>query len=346
MTAPTLLLRDRRIGPGNDCFVVAEAGVNHNGDLRVAHALIDAAATTGADAVKFQIFDPRLLASELAHTAPYQTNRTGLLSQGKMLEGLRLPDAGWAELASHAGERGIVFFATPFDMPSAKLLVDLGAPLIKVPSGELDNTSFIMEMAGLGLPLLISTGMGTLDEVGRAVDAAAAAPALAVLHCVTAYPAPSAVANLGCIPAMAARFGTPVGWSDHTRGFTTALVAVALGASIIEKHLTLDRTSAGPDHAASMETEHFTEYVSLIREAQMTLGDGVKRPVPIEEQNRVHARRSVHAVRDLRAGEALTSGDVVLLRPATGLPPSTVLTGLRLVRAVPAGAPITPDDVV
>jgi N-acetylneuraminate synthase/N,N'-diacetyllegionaminate synthase len=342
---PAVALGPRAVGGGHPCLVIAEAGVNHDGDAGLAHRLVDLAADAGADAVKFQTFAPELLVSATAAAAPYQSRRAGAERQRQMLAALVLPAGAWRELAAHAAERDLLFLSTAFDLPSAELLADLGMPALKVPSGELDHLPFLRALAGRGLPLLVSTGMATLEEVDRAVQAAAGAPGLCLLHCVSAYPAPVAEANLRAIPALAARHGLPVGWSDHTRGATTALGAVALGAALLEKHVTLDRTLPGPDHAASADPEEFAAYVAEVRALEAALGDGRKRPTPSEEENRVPARRSLHAARDLRAGQALRPGDVVALRPATGLPPGTAAEGLRLLRDVPGGAPLTAADV-
>lgn len=335
----------RLIGPGQPCFVIAEVGVNHNGDAALAHRLVDVAAEAGADAVKFQTFEPDLLVTPDAEAAPYQTRATGADSQRRMLESLVLPVGAWAELAVHARARGLVFLSTAFDLPSADLLGELGLPAFKVPSGELTNLPFLRALAARGLPLLVSTGMSTLEEVALALQAAAAAPAVCLFHCVSAYPAPEADANLRAIATLRERFAVPVGWSDHSGDAVTAVAAVALGAALLEKHITLDRTMPGPDHAASSDPEQFAAYLSAVRTTEAALGDGVKRPRPSEEENRVHARRGLHAARALRTGDALNAADVVALRPATGLSPGTALDGLRVVRDVPAGAPLRAADI-
>jgi len=341
----TVTLGTRTIGAGRPAFLIAEAGVNHNGDVDLAHRLVAVAAAAGADAVKFQTFDPALLVAAGAAAAPYQREATGTASQRALLEGLSLPPGAWRELRDHADDLGLVFLSTAFDLASADLLADLGVPAFKVPSGELTNLPLIAALAGYGRPLLISTGMGTLAEVDAALQAAAAAPARVLFHCVSAYPTPVADSNLRAIATMRARFGVPVGWSDHTQGALTATVAVALGASLIEKHVTLDRALPGPDHAASEDPDGLAAYVAAVRAAEAALGDGVKRPQPSEQPNRVHARRSLHAARDLPAGAVLTGDDVVALRPARGLSPATEVTGLRLARPVAAGAVLTADDV-
>lgn len=332
------------MGPGHPCFVIAEAGVNHNGDLRLAHRLVDVAAASGADAVKFQTFRPEGLVSARAASAPYQRDR-GAATQREMLESLTLPRPAWSELAAHAAERGLAFLSTAFDPESLELLLEVGVPAVKIPSGELDNVRFIARTASSGLPVLLSTGLGTLDEVAAALEAASAAPAVALLHCVTAYPAPVPSSNLRAMATMAERFGVPVGWSDHTEGPVTAVAAVALGAAVLEKHVTSDRSLPGPDHAASADPDGLAEYVAAVRAAEACLGDGVKRPAEAELPNLRFARRSYHAARDLAPGEVLREEDVRLLRPATGLPPGTAVAGRTVARAVAAGEPLRPEDL-
>lgn len=344
MKAP-VVLAGREVRVGRPCYVIAEAGVNHNGQVELAHDLIDVAARGGADAVKFQTFHPGDLASETARAAPYQAATTSHATQRRMLESLTLPRSAWPELRDHAHEQGLHFLSTPFDMGSAELLADLGVPALKVPSGELTNTPFIRSLAGLGLPLLLSTGMGDHDEVATAVDACRTAPSLALFHCVSAYPTHESDANLRAIATMRDAFGVPTGWSDHTTGSFTAICAVALGACLVEKHVTLSRAMEGPDHAASEEPEGFEAYVHAIRRAETVLGDGVKQPRAPELENREVARRSWHATRDLHAGTIISDGDLVALRPAIGVPPSTPLAGLRLRTTVSAGQPVHHADV-
>ena len=344
MTAGTLEIATRKVGPGHPCFVIAEAGVNHDGDPALAHQLVDVAAECGADAVKFQTFDPVSLVAAKAPAAPYQ-RRTGAAAQRRLLDRLTLPASIWPDLAAHAGERGLLFLSTAFDLASLDLLLAAGMAAIKVPSGELDNLAFIAALAAHRLPMVVSTGLGTLDEVAAAVDAAAEAPGLALLHCVTAYPSPVEASNLRAMTTMRDAFGLPVGWSDHTEGSVTAVAAVALSASILEKHLTTDRKRPGPDHAASADPEGFATYVAAVRAAESSLGDGVKRPQPAEDENRVHARRSFHTTRELEAGETIGEADVRLLRPATGLPPAAKVVGRIVARRVEAGRALVAEDL-
>ncbi|NHC14604.1 N-acetylneuraminate synthase family protein [Motilibacter deserti] len=326
-------------------YVIAEAGVNHDGDLGVAHELIDVAVAAGADAVKFQTFDPDALVAAGADVTPYQRRSGVTTGQRDMLAALALPATAWSELAKHAEQVGISFLSSPFDAASARLLVDLGVGMLKVGSGELTNLPFLAELATAGLPLLLSTGMATEDEVADALAAVGTAVPVSLLHCVSAYPAPFEDANLRVIPRMQERFGVPVGWSDHTEGTVTAVAAVALGASLLEKHITTDRTRTGPDHAASMEPAVFTQYVADVRAAAGSLGDGQKRRMPSEQANAPLVRRSWHAAVDLAPGAVLSASDVVALRPETGIPPTMSLVGRQVARPVPAGQPVRPEDL-
>ncbi len=337
----------RLVGDERTCFVIAEAGVNHNGDLALAHQLIDVAATAGADAVKFQTFRAALVASHSAPTAEYQVTAGSGGDQREMLTRLELDSGAWIELIDHARHRGLVFLSTAFDLDSLDLLVSLGVGVLKIPSGELDNVGYLRAHAERGLPLIVSTGMASLDEVDRAVEVLSAASGpISLLHCVSAYPAPREEANLRAIPAMAERYQVPVGWSDHTAGPTCAVAAVALGATIIERHITTDRNLPGPDHTASDDPAAFADYVDLIRTTSQALGDGAKRPAPSEVATRDLVRRSFHAALDLPAGHVLSPADVVALRPATGVPVSETVEGLAMCRAVEAGSPIRWEDLV
>ena len=320
-----LRLGGRPIGPGHPCFVIAEAGVNHNGDPAVAHRLIDVAADAGADAVKFQTFDPERLVTAAAPKAAYQLANTGATeSQLAMLRRLVLAPEALEPLAAHAASRGLLFLSTPFDEGSADLLETLGVPAFKISSGEVTNHPFLEQLARKGKPLLLSTGMSTLAEVAEAVEAvrAGGGPPLALLHCVSNYPAAPAECNLRAMETMRRAFGVPVGWSDHTEGLRVSLAAVAAGASLLEKHFTLDRGLPGPDHRASLEPGELAALVTAVRETESTLGDGDKRPMASEAAIAAVVRRSVHAARALPAGHVLAEDDLVALRPGTGLPPA------------------------
>jgi N,N'-diacetyllegionaminate synthase len=333
---------DRIVGPGAPCFVVAEAGVNHDGDPERALRLVGAAAEAGADAVKFQTFDADLLASPRAAKAQYQARATGGGEmQADMLRRLQLSEEVHHLLADEARRRGLLFLSTPFDVGSADFLVSLGVPALKMGSGELTNLPLLAHVAGMGRPLMLSTGMADLAEVDAAVAAvrAAGSPPLALLHCVSCYPADPADVNLRAMETMSARYGVPVGFSDHTLGIEIALAAVALGASILEKHLTLDRSLPGPDHAASIEPGEMAALVRGVRLVEAALGHGRKEPAPGERELARAARRSLVAARDIPEGAVLTSDLVTILRPGTGLPAASLpaLLGRRVRRAIPAG---------
>ncbi|WP_127792780.1 N-acetylneuraminate synthase family protein [Agromyces sp. LHK192] len=330
---------------GDETVVIAEAGVNHNGDVDIAHELVDVAARAGAQFVKFQTFDADKLVSESAAAAPYQRAR-GATSQRELLDSLQLPERAWVELREHAESSGIGFLSTPFDIDSARMLIGLGVTALKVSSGELTNLPLLRELATLGVPLLLSTGMGDMQEVTDAVAACAQAPEIAIFHCVSAYPAPLEECNLNAIPAMAAALGIPVGWSDHTPGRESAIVAAALGARLFEKHFTLDRTLPGPDHQASLEPDELRDYVGILRRIPVALGDGVKRAQPSEFANRDVVRRSWHAARDLESGDVLRREDLVALRPANGISPALDLEGERLARTVRRGETFTIDALM
>ncbi|ANK82354.1 MAG: hypothetical protein TEF_17315 [Rhizobiales bacterium NRL2] len=331
-----------------DVLVIAEAGVNHNGDPELALELVRAAARAGADAVKFQTFDPDALVAADAATAAYQKRATGIDDQREMLRRLALPAAALAALYDCCGELGIEFLSTPFDAGSAETLAELGVDRFKIGSGDVTNLPLLRQVAAYGRPVILSTGMADLAEIDEAV--AALAPVrdrLTILHCVSAYPTPVEQANLRAITTLRERYGGAVGYSDHTLGAAAALAAVALGAVAIEKHLTLDRTMAGPDHAASLEPDDFAAMAAGIREVAQALGSGEKIPQPDELETRAVARRGLKLKRDLPAGHVLTPGDIAVLRPETGLHPRHLdeLAGRRLKAAGRAGAPIEWNDL-
>jgi sialic acid synthase SpsE len=342
-------LGERRIGDG-PVFVIAEAGVNHNGDPELARRLVDAAAAVGADAVKFQTFDPKSLAASGAPTAAYQ-RRAGVtaIDQRDMLSRLALPLDSWADLQSRARAHGLIFLSTPFDDGSADLLDDLGVPAFKVGSGDLTDTPFIARLARRGHPLLISTGMADMIEVAAAVDAVRAVGdvPMALFHCVSSYPADPADANLSAIETMRRAFGCPVGWSDHTPGVDLALAAVAVGAKLVEKHLTLDRSLPGPDHGASLEPDAFRTMVAGIRAVEASLGTGIKSPVEAERELARVARRSLHWHASCPAGHLIRAADFDAQRPGTGISPARLesLVGCRTARAVEAGTLVDAADL-
>jgi N-acetylneuraminate synthase len=333
------------VGDGQPALVIAEGGVNHNGDLELARRMIDAARQASADAIKFQTFRAERLASPMAPRADYQRVTGESSSQLEMLRKLELSERAHVELWRHGREVGLPVLSTPFDERSADFLLRLGVSAYKVGSGELTNLPFLEHLAGKGLPMLVSTGMATLGEVEQAVLAIRGAgnPPLILLQCTSRYPAPPAEANLRVLDTLRAAFGVPVGYSDHTRGNDVALAAVARGACVIEKHFTLDRRLPGPDHAASAEPEQMAALIRSIRTVEKALGHGRKEPSAREAEIAEVARRSVVAARDLDAGELITPELIDIKRPGTGLPPSTAeqLIGRRLACDMPAGTPLT-----
>lgn len=339
-----------RIGGGAAPFVIAEAGVNHNGDIAMARALVDAAADTGADAVKFQTFTATQIVTAHAPKAAYQDTNVGTeISQLDMLAALELSPDAHQDLRDHAHARGLVFLSSPFDEASVDLLVEIGVPALKIPSGELTNLPLLARAANTKLPLIVSTGMATMDEIAAAcsVIRTSGHPAFALLHCLSSYPADPAETNLQAMKTMAEAFSVPVGYSDHTMGIEISLAAVALGACVIEKHLTLDRTLAGPDHSASLEPAAFGEMVKGLHSIHSALGDGDKRPMPSEISTKTAARKSLVTSRALKSGTLLTDDMLAVRRPGNGYAPDardTVL-GARLCRDVADGHVLQPTDL-
>jgi N-acetylneuraminate synthase len=329
-------------------FVIAEAGVNHNGDPALARALVDVAVAAGVDAVKFQTFNVDRLLTRGAAKAEYQRRATGgEQSQYEMLARLELSPADHEMLLSYCARVGIEFMSTPFDPESARFLKGLGVRRIKISSGDVTNLPMLEVVGGLGLPVVLSTGMADMAEVEAAVATlrAGGAPDLALLQCVSNYPADPALTNLRVMDTLAQAFGTAVGLSDHSTGLTVAIAAVARGAAYLEKHFTLDRSLPGPDHQASLLPDELRALVAAVRVVESALGDGVKRPAPSELPVRDVARKSLVAARDLPAGTVLGREDLDVLRPGTGLSPAALPTvlGRRITRAIPHHTPITEE---
>jgi N,N'-diacetyllegionaminate synthase len=323
-------------------FVIAEAGVNHNGRIELAFELVDAAVEAGADAVKFQTFVPELVASPQAAKAEYQKVHNDGESQIEMIRALAIGENDFEKIAARCADRGILFLSTPFDRPSALFLRTLGVPAIKIPSGELTNLPFLTYLAGLGLPLIVSTGMATMGEVERAVAVIEAAGCrhFALLQCTSNYPAAPEDANLLAMRTMADAFGCPVGYSDHTLGADVAIAAVALGACIVEKHFTLDCTMTGPDHKASLEPRELKQMIQSLRLVAAARGSTKKWPAKSERNVMEVARRSLAVTRDLPAGVTIVDDDLIALRPGTGIDPSEAarVVGHRTRAAVSAHA--------
>lgn len=308
-------------------LIIAEAGVNHNGDIGLAKNLIAAAAAAGADLVKFQTFTAKNLVSASAPKADYQKKTTeSSESQLEMIRKLELSREDHAVLIEECRAHGIGFFSTAFDSQSFDLLMELGClEQIKIPSGEITNLPLLRYMSRFGKPLMLSTGMANLGEIEAAIETVEAAGTprhlITVLHCTTEYPTPMEDVNLLAMVAMKKAFGVNTGYSDHTPGIEIPIAAVALGATVIEKHFTLDRNLPGPDHKASLEPLELKAMVDGIRNIERALGDGVKRPSPSELKNKAVARKSLVAMRAIRAGESFSADNVGAKRPGTGISP-------------------------
>ncbi len=347
----TISIAGRTIGRDHSCFIVAEAGVNHNGELHLATRLVEAAAEAGANAVKFQTFVAENIVTPRCRKATYQLrNSPASESQLEMLRRLQLSPAAHRELQAVCRSLGIVFMSSPFDESSADFLSGLPVEVFKIPSGEITNVPLLAHVAQKRKPIILSTGMSTLGEVETAVQTIRDTGQfeLVLLHCVSSYPADPTEVNLRAMQTMASTFQVPVGFSDHTKGIAVALAAVALGACVIEKHLTLDRTLPGPDHQASLVPDEFAELVQGIRTVEAALGHGRKEPSPAEVDTASVVRKSLVAARDIPAGSTLTAEMVAVKRPGTGLPPSmrAQLIGRLAKQEIEAGTLLTFDILI
>ncbi len=338
-------------------FVIAEAGVNHNGSENLALQLVDVAARCGADAVKFQTFKADKLVRRGAAKAAYQQAATGGGDQHSMLAGLEMSEALHQRLFERCAEKGIEFMSTPFDEEAADFLVDLGMKRIKIPSGEITNYPFLRYLAAKDRPLILSTGMATLQEIIEATEVIRSErqiqclrspleSMLTVLHCTSNYPAAPDDVNLRAMGTIASELGVPVGYSDHTLGLAVSTAAVARGAVVIEKHFTLDSNLPGPDHKASLTPDELAALINQIREVERALGSSEKRPSDAELPVRELVRRSVTTARDLPEGAAVSATDLCLLRPGTGIAPRELVAvlGRLTARAIPAGTTLQWSD--
>ncbi len=330
-------------------LVIAEIGVNHNGDLELAKRMVDAASRSDLDIIKFQTAIADLVQIDSAPKAEYQKGTTDAgQSAAEMIASLQLSYDDFSELKGHVEAHGKQFLSTAFDLPSLAFLHSMGLTLFKIPSGEITNLPYLRAIAGYAQEIILSTGMSTFDEVRAAVDAILATgfsrDRLTVLQCNTAYPSPVDDANLLAMVAMGRELGVRYGYSDHTEGPTTALAAVALGATVIEKHFTTDRSLPGPDQHASMEPDDFANLVGQIREIERALGSPLKAISDSERENRPVARRGVYAARDLEAGTRLSLDDIVCLRPETELSPMNIdaVIGTTLTASIKRHQPIPP----
>ena len=310
----------------NKVLIIAEAGVNHNGDPKIARELVEVAAKAGADYIKFQTFKADRQVTLDAQKAPYQEkNSENQETQYEMLKSLELSQEMHHELILHCAKYRIGFLSTAFDIESINLLLGLGQAVLKVPSGEITNKPYLRHLGGLQKPIILSTGMATLDEVGAAIEVLEAEGLnredLTLLHCTTEYPTPMSDVNLAAMLTMQKVFRVSVGYSDHTMGIEIPVAAVALGASVIEKHFTLDRRMEGPDHKASLEPNELKNMVTAIRNIELAMGDGIKRPALGEIQNQIAARKSIVASKKIMAGEKFNAENMVTKRPGSGISP-------------------------
>lgn len=305
-------------------FIIAEAGVNHNGDYATALKMVDAAKAAGADAIKFQTFRSEQLVSKNAQKADYQKRNTH--SSDSQLEMLRKLELGFEEftaLKQYCDGQGILFLSTPFDFDSIEFLNQLDLPLFKIPSGEITNLPYLMAVARTHRDVILSTGMADMAEIQAALHVLQqyGARRISLLHCTTEYPTPMEEVNLNAIGSLKQQFGLPVGYSDHTAGIEVAIAAAAIGAVIIEKHFTLDKTMDGPDHKASLEPSELTALVRAVRNIEAAMGDGVKQPTPSEIKNKSVARKSIVAARDIQEGELFSEKNLTVKRPGNGISP-------------------------
>lgn len=307
-------------------FIIAEAGVNHNGSLETAKKLVDVAANAGADAVKFQTFKADKLVSKTAQKADYQKQHDALdETQHNMLKKLELDENAHQVLIQYCNTRRILFLSTPFDHESIDMLHQLGMSVFKIPSGEITNLPYLRHVGTLNKEVILSTGMATLNEVGNALEvltiAGTSKDKITVLHATTEYPCPIDEVNLKAMHTMQKAFDVKVGYSDHTQGIEVAIAAAAMGATVIEKHFTLDRAMKGPDHKASLIPQELESMVHAIRNVSHALGDGVKMPSKSEVKNMTVARKSIVAMRDIRLGEVFSADNITTKRPGTGISP-------------------------
>lgn len=304
-------------------YIIAEAGVNHNGSFELACKLVDAAKAAGVDCIKFQTFQSKNLVSHSAEKAEYQKATTGDSSQQDMLKKLELSYHEFLALKDYCTQVGICFLSTPFDFDSIEFLNSIDMPFWKIPSGEVTNLPYLLALAKTGKPVVMSTGMCEMEEIDCAIKVLRenGTNEIKLLHCNTEYPTPFEDVNLNAMQTMRDAFGLEVGYSDHTKGIEVSVAAVALGATIIEKHFTLDRNMEGPDHKASLEPDELAAMVSSIRHIENALGTGDKMPSPSERKNIAVARKSIVAKTNIQAGEELTQDNITVKRPGTGISP-------------------------
>jgi N-acetylneuraminate synthase len=336
----------------NRTYIIAEAGVNHNGSVKRAKKMVDIAANAGADAVKFQTFKAETLVTKDLDKAEYQKRNLGTsITQFQMLKKLELPFEAYYELKNYCTQRKIEFLSTPFDEESAKFLVEkVKIRKIKIPSGEITNLLFLKYLASFNLPVIMSTGMSTTDEIQNAMKVLLSRlpkSKITLLHCTSNYPCPFTEVNLKAMLTLKNEFDVTVGYSDHTLGIEVPIAATALGATVIEKHFTLDRTLKGPDHKASATPEELKEMISTIRNIEKALGDGLKKPTANELKIRKMIRKKIVAAQTIEAGQSLAEKNLSAKRARLGIEPTEYksLIGLKLIRKKQCGEPILWSDV-
>lgn len=345
-----IIINNNRIGFPNPCFIIAEAGVNHNGNFDLAIKLIDEAFLAGANAIKFQTFQAEKIVSSLAKKAQYQERSTGDVgTQLEMIKKFELSFSEFLALSNYCCEKGIIFLSTPFEEESADFLDSLGMPAFKMASGELTNLPFQAHVARKGKPMIVSTGMSNLDEIALAIKTIQSNgnPPVVLLHCTSNYPTPPEEANLNAMKTIRDRFNLLVGYSDHTEGIEIPIAAVSMGACVIEKHFTLDKKLPGPDHKASLEPTELRQMVTSIRKIEQALGDGVKKPTASEMEVASVARKSLFVKHDLITNHQIQMDDLISLRPGTGISPINIdkVIGRKVNKSLEAGTMLKEEDL-
>jgi N,N'-diacetyllegionaminate synthase len=332
-------IKDKIIGLNKSCFIIAEAGINHNGDIKLAKKMIDVAVKANADAIKFQTFVTKNIVSKNTPTAKYQMQTTDISNQYDLIKKLELSFSEFKELKIYAENQDLIFLSTPFDLDSVDFLELLNISCYKISSGDLTNKQLLTKISSLGKPIILSTGMSNLDEIKEAISWISSKEhpiPLALLHCVSSYPAQIEDCNLKSISLLEEKFHLPVGFSDHTIDSVAAITAVALNSCIIEKHFTLDKKMKGPDHSMSLDPNDLVEFVKSIRKAETSLGNKIKNCLKCEEEIREIARKSIVAKKDLSEGSIITKDSIAIKRPGTGIPPKFFdkLIGKRILQKI------------
>lgn len=341
---------NRSIGNGAPCFIIAEAGVNHNGDIELARKLVDIAKEAGSDAVKFQTFKAERIVTKDAKKAAYQMQTTGSSqSQYEMIKGLELNEDDFKSLAAYSKRKDILFLSSPFDLESINILSEIGVPAFKIASGEITNFPLIREISQRGMPVILSTGMADLGEIEAALQVirSVGLQEIVLLHCVSSYPTSACDVNLRAMETLRSAFKLPVGFSDHTCGIAASIASVAMGACVLEKHFTADKDLPGPDHKASLGPSELKEMVRCVRYTERILGDGIKKPTKEELETRKAVRKSIVAACDLPIGICLQENMLDIKRPGTGIAPEQMhaLVGRRIKAEIKKDEIITWDKM-